>query len=175
MAYAFLHIFIGGDHFPLIMLLKKEFVTHVPCDHTTWLYNIKYKHTCLILPSGHLGFFQQLPWLKISSTPWFASSLMSSYHHPMNSTSWSFWWNTCFLSRLVNPLMRIPSENLEDLVYPHLEDVSFLTWCMMSLVLDDFILSFNVQWGSQALYPSWFTTMDFVLYDSHGDVTSSCF
>ena len=107
--------------------------------------------------------------------PWFDLPFMSSYHHPMNSISWGSWWNTCFLFRLVNLLMRIPSENLEDLAYPHLADVSFLTWCMMSLVLDDFILSFNVQWGSQELYPSCLTAMDFVLHDSHGDVTSSSF
>jgi len=134
--------------FLLIMLLKIEVMIHVTLNHATWLYHIKYKHTCLILPLCHLGFFHQLPWLKISSTPWSSSSLMSSYHHPMNSTSWSFWWNTCFLSRLVNPPMRIPSENLEDLVYPHLVYVSFLTWCMVILLLDDFILSLNVQWGS---------------------------
>ena len=78
--------------------------------------------------------------IEVSSIPWSASSLMSSYHHPMKSTSWSSWWNTCFLSRSVNPPMRIPSKNLEDLAYPYPANVSFLTWCMMSLVLDDFFL-----------------------------------
>ena len=110
------------------MFLKIEVMIYVTCNHTTWHYKIKHKHTYLIFPLSHVSFFQQLPWLKRSSIPWSASFLMSSHHHPMNSISWSFWWNTCFFSRLVNPPIRIPSENLEDLAYTHLENVSFLMY-----------------------------------------------
>jgi len=145
---------------------------HVTCNHTTWNYNIKHKHTYLILPLGHLGIFQKLPWLKISSIPWFASFLMSSHNHLMNSKvgfpdktlatfldPWTLSWG--FLQK-----------NLRILYIPIWHMFPF---CMMSLVLDDFIFFFNVQWPSQDLYPSFLYTMGFSLHDSRGDVSSSCF
>lgn len=137
---------------------------HVTCNHMTWHCNIKHKHTYLILPLGHLGFFEQLPWLKIFLIPWSASFLMSSYHHPMNSISWSFWWNTCFFYRLVNPPMRIPSKNLEDLVYPHLENVSFLMYdepcpgCLYPFLQCPmrFPRYISFKFDCHGFYPSWF-------------------
>jgi len=71
-------------------------------------------------------------------------------------------------------MMRIPSENFEDLVYPQRADVSFLTLCMMSLVLDDFFLSMSTE-VSKSYVLHVLSIMDFVLHDSHGDVMSSCF
>ena len=90
---------------------------------------------------------------------------MSSHHRLMGFISWISCWNTCFLSILVNPPMRIPLENFEDLVYPQLTNVLFLSWCMMSLVLDD---SPSIShWGSQELYPPCFSVpwiLSFMIY-----------